>query len=1151
MLIRLLARPVSTVLAALRVAMTSWWFAILVCLSFLLWLNATHASTVEEGTQAGAASSADSDDANDETNRCTRGFGCALYERLMDLGEALGVAARGGGRPTGYFVGLAVTLFGALTLVVARIVAVPRPGPITVSGVTQATAAGAGDLERHDLRAILEDRFARVGSQPPSTVPSSVSSSENVPTPTTLSEIPDFVARLVVRLSKMNSRRVGYSVRVVYRRSDRATSQDGMTFKLTSNANGRQLLADTVWASSPQEAARLVAFRVASFVARLETVASTGRVPTWLPDAVSMRAYEDASHFAPTGRLDEAVVACEVGLNRDPSSLPLRYLLGTLHERLGYFLTAVDVYADAISTLLYDGVAFSRRGPAENDSTGEVPLSQPPAAIAGDGPERRGRPLLRRVISDEATQIMWRYVGCLTFADRWLVRWLDDLRRSDGDRPKAPLGFRQTTRDTVEPHENARRRYDRLERAEVEERTDVAKRLRGFFYVRYAALFEEFPLLASSLFGGTRGRAMADAPIDPSKVRQPPPVTELSTALIYGSPWKRTFTVDETREWLVWLFDVAEEWLAIEEQEGGGYASSSSDSGGDGSADPYRLADRSTGWTERLCFWARNPAGVPVRTFEGERDDDKSASGGASQGRFSPPADHYEALSILKSLVAGAPDDDELTARGFSRQRLALLSYRIGSDLLAVSDEHDPRCARFVASRGDAYVEDRLSIAFVVCQLDLRLFFLRASIDEMDLLGAGPWWGSRELWARPFLSPQLTKTVKIGTVHRVLDRVFAILYPSGQQHTSCEISEHRAKIRTLLHTKPTRWDRLAERVRGFVTGEGVWNLWYYEACVLSTSLSQPPEGRAVERQTGAEIEVRVAEAQARHGSNTEVGNAATVTPEDLARAEERRADLVEERNRWMRANDYTARRAVEALTVATTWRPHRGRTAIDAGIGSWMLHQDPDLDRLRSHLRFRRWSAALFEIDQPDQELLQIDDDVDVATGRRFDRIQRLVRLTNETYTYAVLAQPILDVAHHWTAWDGSKSSYDLWSALQTEIDAWSKLVGLPRAITHPRQRAELWRTLNDFTSTDASYPVFPTSALVLRNGRILPVDVTMRVVFASLEEAVGDHRRLQDLLAGSTHTVDVERFALRAGRRWWTLADALENGDWRPSDAY
>lgn len=985
---------------------------------------------------------------------------CRYREGALSLGEAIDLPAANDtttmlDTPAWLYVTSWLILSVLMGIFVSWQYSQPRPGPVIVEKVVEAN--GQTPIERLDLKAIIMDRLARAGVQAPSTVPASVMAPPLDQPPSSLTDVPGLIARLAIRLAGRNTERVGYSIEVTLRESERI-NQRGMTFVVSNRTNGRQLTTDTIWAPTEQEAARVVAFHVAALIADLDPPPSTVRAPAWAPSSTSLRSYEDASYFIETGRFDEAIISCSAGLENDPASLPLRYLLGTLHERLGHFLSAIDTYVTAINILIYDGTAFSRPKKADGTVDKDMP--------------GLGRRIGRRIISDEATQIVWRYTVALTFAHRWSGRWLHDLRRADGEYPSPPLGYEHEIRTSLQESAAALGELNRIEGDELRDRAELAKRLRGFFHRRYHELMRQaFPVLDACVFGESRQAELLNEQIQDAKSSEyePPELTDDLIECILGAAPSETFDEKQVGGWFVWLIGVAIDRA-------------------DDVSEQTRVE-----WMDRLESWQAAPAGRTVARFSASEPDRDTCS----------PEELQAALRNLLELLS---DRDRAAAdQHFSRQRLAMVAYQFVPDLLAMK-------AKKLSD------EDRSRLEFLLVQLDLQLFFLRCSQVEMELLGQRWPWRRRELFSWPFLSRQLVESIQRATAYRCRERLCELIEeappdPGRQPNHPLLVAKGVAEA------GPGWWGWTSERLRGWITKEGDWNLWYYEACARALTVSRSPDLMVTQPQQPVSV------------SNVSI-------------------DPVSYR-RWVQVNDKTAARAVNALNQAVGVRRARGQNAIDAGAREWLFHQDPGLDRLRPHLRFRRWSDGLFKAEDGENTFETADRALWLRNSGRYGAAERKARLASETFTIDLLSGPIRQAASYLAdqadQLDGERTAQPamVWEILERDRQAWRDLVGIPRFIGNPRLRATAWRRIKAVATTqEMLYAAYPTTTQAFRRARLIPIFDVVGFVASAIDDsdrvlaAVDQARR-----AGSLPVGDAKAMLTDASTRWWTLLAKLNPG--------
>ncbi len=1049
-----------------------------------------------------------------EGSSCDTTATCTDRSVVLTVGDAVGIPQSDptqapSDTPPWFYGFTAVSLLVISAGIVSWQASRLRPGPISVGEILEVTDTGR--IDRADLRSIIADRLARIGIQSATTVPASNLVEQ---TPSKIAEVPGFLARIYSWLTARNTEKAGYKLEATLRTSDRVDGY-GLTFVATSRANGRQLHAETMWAQTPEEAARRVAFQIGAVVASIHPLPQTRRAPTWTPALESLRHYESASYYIESGRFDEAFLACQTGLEHDPASLPLRYLLGTLHERFGHFKSAADTYAGTINMLFHRGTAFSR-----TDKPGE---NQPPART---GSRPGGRLPFRRVVSDEATQILWRYAVSLTFGHRWIGRWLDDLRRSDGEVRPAPLGYRKEIHSDLSSAPAASK-LEEIESQEMLGRNEAAKRMRGFFHVRYEWLLRDtFPILDAGVFGEQRQDPMStDEPPGKStratRTTKPPKLGDERRRILRSKALKSPHQVADIHQWLKWLFECAEK--AVES--------------------PHVEQKPKAAWLTYLRGWQLAPAGHPAAHFHPpeERPGEYSYDDLVTPENFDS-GELIRGLGAIPAALAG--DEIPLTRRidgdsgtethetefaeWFSRQRILMLAYRVSKDLLKYGDDLD---------------EDQVErIGFMVLQLDLRFFFLCCAKEEMQMLAQRWPTGRREVWSRPFLSPQLVRLGLRGVAYRREERAHELIDQLDAWATQKEfrlpgLVVRRKSKRDFARRRLTRKlglrTRAAEWTRGIVTGEGNWNLWYYQGCLHAMALRQPPKPPEHFYLDDA----------------LEIGN----------------GHAGKGMKGWTRNNDRHAAQAVNALNRSVRVRSTRGKTAIEAGVSDWLLFRDPDLDRLRPHLLFTRWSDGLFETDESNLQLERADRLLHYWSKGRYERPDRLSRLAGETFTIDLFSGPIRSTAIYLSeqasilGQANCLSLADCWELLQREHDAWCQMVGLPRFIGNPQMRVRAWRAVKDVTGEFLDYVIYPNTLSAYRQFRLVPIKSVVQHINDACSQSAADLERIARFRHRSRTvrpghgdalryvegpTPDVERILRGASKRWWELLDALHEGE-------
>ena len=320
--------------------------------------------------------------------------------------------------------------------------------------------------------------------------------------------------------------------------SDR-TGRKGFTYSLVNQASHRQIHIDTIWADTWTGAARQLACSAAAFVIGLNISTSSRRAPTWTPNEDSLRCYIDAKHQIGARHFDEAIARCRDGIGRSVKSAYARPSRGdTGADRT--FLRAFDTYSDALNLIVYGGTGYSRW---KTTSSGRVRAP-------------KAKKWFVRIASDDATQLLWRYVTVLTFPERWVDRWASDLLRSSN-----PLRRAITGDEFVDKFPSPAREV--LLRKRAEEQTscdDTARRLRGFLHVRYETLLNtEFPLIEALLLNEDR-----DEPLGPAALTEDwRPVGRISAPAFSKTAINQKGHFDQAcvrglEQWIPWLLHTLE-----------------------------------------------------------------------------------------------------------------------------------------------------------------------------------------------------------------------------------------------------------------------------------------------------------------------------------------------------------------------------------------------------------------------------------------------------------------------------------------------------------------------------------------------------------------------------------------------------------------
>ncbi len=963
---------------------------------------------------------------------------------------------------------LYVALGAALLVAALRAHQVARRndvGPIRIGEIDMSATGDNGNAS--EMIALVRDRLGRCSIDPPSTVPSTDGDDAQIALPATIAEAPGFAVKTAHRIASRDVRRMGYLLQATARVSER-TGRKGFTYSLVNQVTHRQVHVDTIWGDAWTDSARQLACSAAAVVIGFNATPSRRWAPAWKPNEMSLRCYVEAKQQIAARHFDEAIVRCRDGISADPSGLPIRGLLGSTQEQIGHFYDALDTYSDSLNLVLYGGTGYGRwksPPPSENADLGERYHS--PRMLKPD----RKLPHLR-IVSDDATQLLWRYITVLTFAERWVDRWTSDLLRSS-DPNRKPIVGDELVADYPEPALSELMQKRREEQTNCD---DTARRLRGFLHNRYDALLrDEFPLLDALLLEEDRDDVLLIGKCDANHRPQgagPLPVFTASTINYKGHV--DPDVVSGLERWIPWLLNAF-----------------------DGDAIAVALAERHVG------AWPRD------------------------MGLKAPP-DCWRAISnAIRS--EGASEWRQL---GLDRQRLAFFLLDLVRDRARQAERDET-----VADR-----QRRRVCALFAMQLDMRTFALRASIEEKEKLRKRGLVGKKEMWTRPFLSPRLVRISLLGARQKLIDRV-DYLQGGGldpNRHGKPVIENLRRSIAGLdpcpgtfsirlesrnLYTNGTRrWTPWNELARGWTTREGTWTYWYYLACIEATSMIPDPRTLS--------------------GANYKAFNGL-----DLAEKHLRRRAL------WV-SNDATAARAVEALHWAVVNRPLRSINGIEAGVADWLLYEDPDLDRLRSHPRFVRWASALWDLDYPDdavdryqsivdRETRHIDDARRGAGGTadpNTSRSEALTRRANSWLTAQCIATASGAAADAWRRlaleWP-ERPEDDLTMRFAKEVEALRALARIQRFSSRPAERLAGWRSVAALADRTFEQERFPTGLEVIRDryGRMPKGDELDQIVLGGFKDS---ESTLSALRARRFRHFEITAAVERAAQRWMKIADVL-----------
>lgn len=226
--------------------------------------------------------------------------------------------------------------------------------------------------------------------------------------------------------------------------------------------------------------------------------------------------------------------------------------------------------------------------------------------------------------------------------------------------------------------------------------------------------------------------------------------------------------------------------------------------------------------------------------------------------------------------------------------------------------------------------------ADLAAQLDLHLFVARAALDETAMVVA------RRSDTAPLGPAPLQRMLWTATRQRYVRRVLTLhrhFQPSGgparwrvdvQDRVAADTV--RQAMRACSYPAHLRWRVLARAgVKGY-RHLRPWNLTYYGACVLSSVIDSAPDDI---------------------WSTTQASDA---TGRGLVRTPAQYRAYTA----WCQAHDRVAWRAVQALDSVAVQRV-RGAWAGN-GVHDWIVFEDPALDQLRRHPRFRRWASAYYNV---------------------------------------------------------------------------------------------------------------------------------------------------------------------------------------------
>jgi hypothetical protein len=972
------------------------------------------------------------------------------------------------------------------------------------------------------LTAIMRDRLASAGGRRRGIVPSypgvDLGGENLVSASFTVSSA---VLRIALDAWQLLTSRTGWRVNATIRRN-RRTGEYGMTFVVERIATGRHELVRTVWARDPQDVARQVAYEIAAWHRTLRAVSSSRSRPRWQPSADALRHYEEAVFYSTRRRFDDAFEAARAGLGADPTHLVLRRVLGETYERFGHYVSALQTYAAGMVLLLDHENGWSRSALDGSD----------PDHADGRWPRRMGA--RRRIRSDEAAGLFWRYTVVLTFADQWVDRWVADLELSEHERRSGrsastisrpppvtqPLGLPTNGSWPDRPGV-----IEQLIAAQSEQewraRFEEARRMRGFFSRRYETLLRnEFPLLYAAWFVESHERSSAftlnGEPVETGDDHTPAPrpgpasIDDLLRRETIRFPLREphgrreagrrdapgTVRPDQA-DWLAPIIGLFA-FLADQEArpEAGPHPQQTPAAGGE-------------------------PQTVPQVLLEAHRRL------GTRRGDFGRIR-HAIADPRYWLQVTAADHPDRLV---LDRQLLASVASWAGFQLTRIQ-------------RARPELDLPLTLFTTLsAQLDLRTFFHRAALDELDRLRRRQDVASSSLTPAP-----MRRALRLSARFRYLERLHELRDTPEPVFVGADGRRDEGRL-SRTGRPPARWrrapidpaDRVGLRldtaiaarkvaswwaVRRMSGGQtGPWNLWYYSACLLSMVMQEPPP---------------------------------MADPDSAAIG------------LWKRRNDPLADWAIRALNEAILVHRRGDLTAIQAGATDWLLYEDPDLDHLRSHPRFQRWASATFGVAHVDQGASPVDrwqrrrtrmlqnaewrNEGVFGSTRRWGAGHRLFRLANDHYLVDVLTLTAPLIADRWldlaitfalAATDDPPENADpadlraLSGLLGAEAEVWSALALYRRFPARPQLRRQFVRALDRLVEVSRPELSFPTSQQVLSGNAALSYDDFDRLLNRLVTGCLADLAAWREAPHSSARRPrpDQAGYARNAHARWNELA--------------
>jgi hypothetical protein len=746
-------------------------------------------------------------------------------------------------------------------------------------------------------------------------------------------QVGHLLTRVAVALVQSSVVHPGFSVTVTETRA-RRPYHVGLTFTIQRVSTGAIEHVDTCWAASLDEGARKVGFRLATWHESMQRNGRrnrSGLAPTASSLHHQYAAWVEGRHR----RYDGAVHHAREGLRADPGNVALRRQLGETYERLGLGMDAMVVYASGLIELDderngWRSAPVSVRNDRHSVARRLVDRVSSRRTVSLNLVERRAWRVRRRLLpferpkhrDVESAGLLWRYIANLGMSEQWSDVLIAETARVDDF--NRPLGSHRgnhpwfSERDSTKWMDVPSSEVD-VARGWYHER-ERSSPVRGFLARRYeSTLCQRFPLLSDSFF---QERLPRDQPFTTS--RNPgrgPGVGDLLDEARRLRPPRRhrpqnpCVAIDGDGQ-VADLWEVVRKLIQLHRLAWQGPP-------GEQRKDPVTVSlHRAT----RECFSAALEYVI----------ENGPLSKADKTGRRASPRGHE--VEALEAMLPGG--EDRWQKFGLSRSLVVACVTRLMAQLSAVHRHvAENSCSlvcpgashssnHVVAQTLDAAMHECSDLfARVAASLDLQLALTRSAMTDLDRLVA------RRAEALPLGDDRLSRLLWSMAHHRYCVRLlylersngFPGSHQAGNDHAFLERADalvlmtHR-RVEAILHER-----RLRDRDR--------WDLSYYAACAYAVTIPDFPgtvDG----------------ESSAVHGSE----------------GEEPKLPADNTYHQWCNRYDANAKLAIHYLDEAVRRRASSQRNLSSKGVSDWILDEDPDLDLLRRHPRFRRWAAQQFQV---------------------------------------------------------------------------------------------------------------------------------------------------------------------------------------------